>query len=182
MITARKRYFVAFPLDNIATTCCQEQQKKISELKAGARLVVKRKLHLTLAYLGELERERRSQIFHLIRDELDSWSALELRFVSLTGFPNKRQAQLAIFKLAGKDLVTLKFRVKKLRQKLGKENVWYDKKSFLPHVTLARFPQKVNLSRVESVAKQAELLSFANPGLYMSQDSGAKSYRRVRLV
>jgi 2'-5' RNA ligase len=142
----------------------------LKTLVAGGRAMQARNLHLTLAFIGELEPDRAATLAHHCDDlaaEPCDWT-----IDTLGSFPRARVAW------AGgpvtQDLVTCAARA---RARLDQHGVAFDRKSFVPHVTLFR-----DVRHFDCAGPLAEPVPWrsAHVALYAAaRDAGGPVYRRV---
>ncbi len=103
----------------------------------GARWVPVEQLHLTLAFLGEVDEEQCKTVAAEL-GKIRS-SGFKLRFNRLGCFPHHRQPRVL---WAGLDPEPLLLKLVRLVQKTALDcNILPDERPFAPHITLARFKQ-----------------------------------------
>ncbi|HUS60543.1 MAG TPA: RNA 2',3'-cyclic phosphodiesterase [Nevskiaceae bacterium] len=85
---------------------------------------------------------------------------IKLKLSQLGCFPHPKKARIIFIELCG-ELAKLNTVAIKIRKQLKKQNVWFDKKPFSAHLTLARIKKKQNLtSLVKKIKiKQVEFTS-----------------------
>jgi 2'-5' RNA ligase len=113
----------------------QKLRKKFGE---NLRWTLSQNLHLTLAFLGWVEKEKIEKIKKILRETMSKISSsyfLKLTKISLGPDPKKPRLVWAEGK-ANNEFLNF---VEKLKQELIKEGIFVDQKhSFRPHLTLAR--------------------------------------------
>jgi len=139
------RIFLALELPEEIKKEIEELQKKLR--KAGAKAIwVKPEIaHLTLAFLGSVTHNE-LEIIHKILGGI-TLRAIRLELDSLGCFPNPERARIIFVELQG-DLKELHHLANLIRQNLKKENIQFDDKPFVAHVTLGRVKKRQNLTHI----------------------------------
>lgn len=128
------RLFVALP---VAEDVVAELARMGRSGLDGWRWVRPEAMHLTLAFLGEVEQARVPAAERAVRASVTGQPALSLEAAGLGAFPDQRRARVLWAGLAG-DLRELAALHRALSQALRDEGFEVDAKPFHPHVTLAR--------------------------------------------
>lgn len=169
MPTKSIRCFVAIELpDRI--------QQKLSEIQDSLRGTIENvswtrsgNFHLTLKFIGEVEGEKIDRIDAILQQTLLSYKPFSIEIGGIGTFPNmSRPRVLWIGLSAGNENVrTLASSINRNLVKVGisKET------RFHPHLTLARFKQKVNL--------ESKTVFFKN---YMNVDCTVLSVKNIALI
>lgn len=109
-------------------------------------------MHLTLAFLGEVQPDRVPAVARALTDATRGTPALNLEATGLGAFPDSRRARVVWSGVEG-DLDRLASLQKRLTEALRTEGFDLDDRPFRPHITLARLrvpqplPSNLDLSR-----------------------------------
>lgn len=124
--------FIGLPADPSVVPFILDAQKKALELDAGARPVPAENFHLTLAFIGEIQRDAALEAASL----LPLTSDFTGRFWAIDRSGLFRRPQAAW--VGGPDSPELKLLSRECREILDKLNVPYDRSAFKAHVTILR--------------------------------------------
>jgi 2'-5' RNA ligase len=149
-------------------------ERLITALKtrvADGRAMQARNLHLTLAFIGELESDRAAT---LVRD-CDDLAAepCDWTIDTLGSFPRARVAWAG-----GPVTQELAICAARVRTRLDQHGITFDRKTFVPHVTLFR-----DVRHFDGASPLAEPVPWrsAHVALYAAaRDAGGPVYRRVQ--
>lgn len=128
------RLFIALP---IADDVIAELARVARDGPRDWRWVKPDAMHLTLAFLGEVEEGRVAAAERALRRGAEGAPALELAAAGLGAFPDQRRARVLWAGVAG-DLRQLAALQTGIALALGSEGFELDGKPFHPHLTLAR--------------------------------------------
>ena len=128
------RLFIALP---IADDVIAELARVARDGPRDWRWVKPDAMHLTLAFLGEVEEGRVAATERALRRGAEGAPALELAAAGLGAFPDQRRARVLWAGVAG-DLRQLAALQTGIARALGSEGFELDGKPFHPHLTLAR--------------------------------------------
>lgn len=131
------RLFIAVPVDesvrrNLARVGTAADAR-------GVRWVEQENLHLTLAFVGDVEERRVAELEDVVYEATeDEGSPLRLKAQGLGAFPNEEAAKVLWAGVDGEvpRLIALQ---RRLVAKLRRAGFEVDSKRFHPHITLARF-------------------------------------------
>jgi 2'-5' RNA ligase len=110
-----------------------------------ARFPAPEGLHITLAFLGRTEVAQVPALLNLARRAAGPSAGFILRTAGTGGFPKPGRAR--ILWLGFEPQPALAALTERLRAALRDARVPFDEKPFLPHLTLARFKEPVDLGR-----------------------------------
>lgn len=142
------RLFIAVPVDEIV----QSNLARVSKATKvrGASWAKAENLHVTLAFLGDVEERRFIDVEDAVYAAAEQ-CAPELNLIAqgLGAFPNEMRAKVFWAGLEG-DVPQLMALQAALASELKAASIDFDDKRFHPHITLARFrqPQPVPVSSV----------------------------------
>lgn len=144
-----KRIFIAIELPkNIKEKIIDIENK----LDFDAKYVKPENIHLTLAFLGNVEEEKLKVLESELEKDLAGLQPFKLEISGLGGFPQPQRAHTLWIgveeqpKLASLELV--------LRRKLQGLEFQTDSRPFTPHITIARLRKKQNIT--EEIKKYSE--------------------------
>lgn len=126
------RLFIALELSDSTKDVIQVLQTAIGKDVSG-RSSPKENLHLTLAFLGEVENPK--PVIQVLKNMESRHEKFSLSFDRLEVFPS-RKSQTLVLCPSQKDIVTTIAR--HLREGLKRAGIVFDPKPFYPHITLAR--------------------------------------------
>ena len=141
------RLFVAIEISSEIRKRIDDFVKHIQPHLPNARFVRPEGLHITLKFLGNVADERRSAIEGALRQIKASHFEVSVRNIGF--FPNPRSPRVLWVGIeSGPELGTLATAADKELATIGFER---EKRSFTPHVTLARFKEGGKTGNVSSV-------------------------------
>lgn len=130
------RLFVSCDLEDAKTIekLVNFQRRVFGDME-GLKLVEPQNLHFTLAFLGEQKEDELQKIKRAL-DELQ-FEPIKVELRGIGGFPSLRNPRVVVLEVRrGRE--QLEELAKNTRLLLDSVSVWYDKKPFVPHITLAR--------------------------------------------
>lgn len=128
-----KRLFIAINLDETTIERLKGLQGELRNTAERARLVAPELLHITLAFLGDCPLDDLPQIIEVMSKISESPFALEL--TQLNYFPRGYSSLWFVELAESKSLLNLR---SKVTAELHVRGIWFDKKPFRPHLTIAR--------------------------------------------
>ncbi len=137
--TIRAFIGIALPGDlnqQLDLDCCDLRQQP-NVRKADLRWLQPHNRHMTLAFLGDIEREIAEEKWQLLEHHLTN-SAITINLDQIDHFPDKRSRIIAITSPTNAELTKLRKELLKLFQLDGG-------KPLRPHITLARIPKNRQL-------------------------------------
>jgi 2'-5' RNA ligase len=108
-------------------------------------------LHLTIKFLGEVPEEKIEQIKSLINETLDDVKVFEIGVEELGMYPNPQKPRVVWLGITGAD--PLKEIHKMLESQLQKADIQPDKRSFSPHLTIARIRRNADIQSVKEIGE-----------------------------
>lgn len=150
----------------IAVDPSPDFQRRLVTLTADMRTHFKRfvrwqdpeKAHLTLAFLGELERGKLATIRQLCRELISSQKIFPLQFEHTGVFPEKGKPR--VLWLGCLPNPSLEYLVSELRAGLKQGGIVFDRKPFHPHITLARFDPELGSNTATELIAMAKKLEL----------------------
>jgi len=88
------RLFAGIELDDTVRAACVNAQNRLRAANVDARYEPAEKLHVTLAFLGRIEAERRDDVNDVLRDAAARHTPFEIPFDRLGAFPNTRRPRI----------------------------------------------------------------------------------------
>jgi RNA 2',3'-cyclic 3'-phosphodiesterase len=150
----KNRIFVGVPLGDVARQALRSFQQTLALEKRTAssslRLVAAEQLHLTIKFVGWAAEDRVAAFRELVLAEGPRTPVVMTRFARISAFPAPRRARVLVAELCDPDarLAELAERVEAAAEGLG---VSRERRSFRPHVTLARANPAANLAKYQDL-------------------------------
>lgn len=138
-----RRLFFALWLDEPAARAAHRAAQGIAE-KLGGRVMRPETLHLTLAFLGQVDEALLPALLTLGRDAASAAQPFALRFDQVGHWPHNHIVQASCREIPA-ELPKL---VQKLRVELGELGLPVDPRPFFPHLTLLRKVSSATLDPV----------------------------------
>lgn len=137
------RAFIAIPVAKAIREKLEKIQNELKKLPVNARWVDSKKLHITLNFFADINKDELEKIKKIIYDVTKKYPFFEISLTSFDFFPGKKAPRIFLVKLASDSVLEniaqdLKYNLKILN--LPKE------KKFKPHITLARIKTQDNIS------------------------------------
>lgn len=132
------RLFLGTYIDPEIVYSSNNLEKLEDHLNCSMKFVEKKNIHLTWKFIGDIETGKTDKIIELIRESINSKSGIEIGFNKFAIWPNgKFPRQLVV---TGNDInENGRFLCKNLNNSLQKAGIEKEKRSFNPHITVARF-------------------------------------------
>jgi len=144
------RLFISIPLSKDIRKELAEIRKEFS--KFPAKWVEEENLHITLVFIGKVEKDR----VKAITDVLDSITSrpINLKTDGFSLLPNKREARILVVKLTG-ETEKLSTLTEKIKEGLRKRKILRQAqdKPFQPHITLGRL-KRLNSSEKKKLKEK----------------------------
>ena len=150
------RLFVAIDLDDRARAAVIGEQKRLASLDprgASLKWVRAEQLHLTIAFLGEVEESRAAVAAGVISGGVDQ-APFEVEFEGLGVFP-PRGAPRALWVGIGLGEAELRALARGIAEALMRAGFVLDARPFSPHLTLARWKVSRPGDRLRVIARTA---------------------------
>jgi 2'-5' RNA ligase len=138
------RSFVAISIPDTILERIEESISDLRDLGLEARFSKVQSIHLTLKFLGNVNQERIPLVVTALQEGVQEASSFALTVHELGVFPNLRKPRVVWAGIEqDQRLTALQQRVEACLQPLGFEA---ERRSFHPHLTLARLKSRRNLS------------------------------------
>jgi 2'-5' RNA ligase len=150
------RLFVAIDLDDRARAAVAAEQKRLAALDPGGsplRWVRSEQLHLTIAFIGEVEESRASLAASALSEGVDQ-PPFEVVFEGLGVFP-PRGAPRALWVGVGRGEAALRALAHGIAEVLARAGFVLEGRPFSPHLTLARWKTSRPGDRLRILAEGA---------------------------
>jgi len=138
----------------IALELPEEIKKEINKIqqdlkKAGiqARWVKPEIVHSTLAFLGSITPDKVELISNILDETARQIKPVQLHLLKIGCFPGPAKARVIFVDLGG-ELGKFNALAIKIRKRLKKEKIYFDKKPHVSHITLGRIKKKQNLTQL----------------------------------
>lgn len=159
------RLFIAGKIPSKIRKESEKIQKILEKGGVAARWVEPKNLHLTLVFIGELEKEKIFLLKQILQKEIKINSLPHLTLCDLNAFLSEKRAKIVWFSLEEKT-DKLKILVENLRQAFKRERIPFHPKPFLPHITLGRLKKPKNLLVIKNKIK-IKKISFKIKNIYL---------------
>lgn len=152
------RYFIGIPLPpDVRKKLRVQSWPGLSRYK-DEKLVPQNNWHITLAFIGHLDDDKRDELIELLK--VYQWGETFKASVRNFGaFPAFEQAKILWMGLA-KGSEQVEALAQQLRHRLDEMEITYDKKPFVPHITLARLRSLKNCSKLADNGKMKQEVNF----------------------
>lgn len=161
-----ERLFIAYRLDSQARDRLVELQDSLERYGLVYKRISRDNFHLTAAFLGRVKEE----VLPLVKRIVEEWKTEEGRMVEmerLRGLPANDKARSIAVIVDGKEKAGLEAEVKDLRKRLDRDEVWHDRKKFLPHITVGRDREGVDMAVCEQLELEG-VIRLGRPGMFRS--------------
>lgn len=162
------RVFIACDLSEEIKSELSFVQNQLKKLGIEGKWVKPENFHLTLVFLGKAEENQikeTKKILVSINRIIEKPIGLKVKGISAFPFPTFARV---VFAEVGGEIEILNRVVANLKQELKQKNIWFDEKPFIPHLTLARFKKKQNLSQILKKIK-IKSIAFKIKEIYLYQ-------------
>jgi RNA 2',3'-cyclic 3'-phosphodiesterase len=145
------RTFVALDLPETILSAVADIQKDLRAKGLRMRWVPSRNMHLTLAFLGEIERDTLGEVFGAVDRTGAGYTSFRLSFSGMGVFPNIRRPRVLWLGFAG-DTARISS-VKKIMDgnlmSVGELSYRQDKRPFRAHLTLGRAKGRMDVEELK---------------------------------
>jgi len=147
------RAFIAIELPPEIKTALTDIQRHLREGGLKARWVRSESIHLTLKFLGEIAPEKTEPISSTMKAVADGFAPFALAAAGFGVFPRLNNARVlwAGFSDGAADLIELQ---KELDAALSARGFAPEKRPFRGHLTLARFRERVDSVKLQTVLQE----------------------------
>lgn len=146
--------------------------KQIDELKK-LRWQKSENWHITLLFLGALDKEKYKKLITEIKPIMRNFNPFLLRFSTLKLFPNTKKPIALV--LQPKQDIELKNLAEKLNKAAKKVGFEIEKRSFKPHLTIAKIDRNVKPKFITPIPTDDLQFTVDHFHLYKSEPSEAGS-------
>lgn len=155
------RAFISLELPSQIKKEIGQIQAQLEKAGIQVRWVRPEITHLTLAFLGSITPNRLQPIEKILEEVASQIKPAKLKLSKLGFFPSPEKARIIYVDLSG-EVGKLNALSIKIRKRLKKEEVWFDKKPFVAHVTLGRVKKRQNLAYLINRVKMVRVEFVAN--------------------
>ena len=166
MPTATSPLFFALPAPAEVRALAARFQEELRRCAAPARFPPLEGLHITLAFLGQVDPGAVPALMEAARAAAGKVRAFPLRTAGQGGFPRSGQAR--VLWLGFEPEPALAQLAEELGRSLQAGGIPFDAKPFLPHLTLARFRAPVDLGRLPGLRTEPVRFPVGRFALYQS--------------
>lgn len=155
------RAFISLELPKEIKTEIKNIQQQLKMAGVQARWIKPEIAHLTLAFLGSITPNKVEPISRILEEVVEQVKPAELYLAKINCFPDPAKARIVFIDLEG-ELGKLNALAIKIRKRLKKEGIWFDKKPFTAHITLGRIKKRQNLAKIIKEVKIKKVQFIAN--------------------
>jgi len=155
------RAFISLELPRKIKKEIGQIQKGLKKAGVQTRWVNPEKSHLTLVFLGSVTPNKVEIISAILEEVASQIKPVKLKLAKLGCFPSPQKARVIFVDLQG-EVGKLNALAIKIRKKLKKEKIWFDKKPFVAHITLSRLKKRQNLTYLINKVKIKRVEFTAN--------------------
>ena len=173
------RLFVAIDLNNGARKAIAVEQERVAEVlgsSSSLKWVRSDQMHLTLAFLGEIEEARAAAIIDTMGKDIEDVPPFTIAIAGLGVFPPHGAPRVLWIGLSAgaREAIELERRIV---DRLSRAGVTLEERAFHPHLTLARWRRARPVDRRQVVAAERGLevarVEVERVTLYQSRLSSA---------
>lgn len=141
------RAFIGLELPSQVKKEISQIQNQLQKAGVQAKWVKPEIAHLTLAFLGEVTPNKIETVENIIEEVATQIKPAKLKLDQIGFSPSAEKARIIFIDLSG-ELGKLNALAQKIRKRLKKEEVWFDKKPFVAHATLGRVKRRQNFTHL----------------------------------
>lgn len=141
------RAFIALELPEETKKEINKIQQDLKEAGVQARWIKPKLSHLTLAFLGSITPDKIKPIEKILDKVASQIKPIQLHLLKIDCFPSSSRARIIFVDLGG-ELGKLNALSLKIRKRLKKEKIYFDKKPFVSHATLGRIKKRQDLTQL----------------------------------
>lgn len=156
------RFFIALEIPEEEKKQFVSLQQKLQTIVPGARLTDPDKLHLTFAFIGEQPDTLKQALIYVLQKAALGIKSFEITPAYIDGFPEIHHPKVFWTGVNGEidKIVILRERIK---DGLLKLNLDVDDRRFIPHITIAKINQDLEISISEEEKLQQLLQNSFTP-------------------
>lgn len=182
--TLKLRSFIAIDLSEPVSAELAEFQRELKKCGPDVRWTRPENIHLTLKFLGDIEKERADEIAEKLKGVCAGLSGFSLRISGTGVFPDRRSPRVLWAGVELNDeIIRLRKAVEDTAASLGFER---EKRRFSPHLTLGRFrSSRCNKEVVEIIEASSEKMFGiieVDSVLLMRSDLGPKGAKYTKIA
>ena len=170
------RAFVAIEISKEIKAEIFKIQNLLKTVGLEAKWVKPENIHLTVAFLGSIDDRQAAAIKEILTPASQFIEKpINLQLGQISAFPSASRARVIFLDLSG-ETEKAKTSAAQIRSELKKKKIWFDEKSFVPHLTFARLKKPQNLSSlIEKVPIEKISFEVKEFSLYQSRLSPSGS-------
>ena len=132
--------------------------EEIEKCDANIKLLEPEKLHITLKFLGDTEKEKIEDIKKIIKQSIKDIKPFKIKLANTGVFPNKNY--IKVLWIGIKNPAELIKISEKINVNLAEIGFNVDKRKFSPHLTIARLKSAKNKDKILNILKKYENIEF----------------------
>jgi 2'-5' RNA ligase len=175
---SRSTLFFALPVPAEVRALAGRCQEAVRRTLGTGRFPALEGLHVTLAFLGPTDPARVPALLGMAAEAAGDGPGFPLRTAGIGGFPRPERARILWLGFAAQP--ALAALAERLQRNLRAGGFTFDGKPFLPHLTLARFREPLDLGRISWPV--LESAAFEVQGISLFQSVPTSQGMRYRLL
>lgn len=140
------RFFIALEIPSENRLQFQAIQAKLHTLIPQAKITDLEKIHLTLAFIGELPEEFKGALIKVLENSAQNIPTFEITPAYIDGFPNVHHPQVLWIGVKG-DIDKVLLIRERIKDGLSALDLVTDERRFIPHITIAKINEDFKLGR-----------------------------------
>ncbi len=147
------RVFISINLPPAAQKELGGLTEKLQKAHWPVRWEKPEKIHITLVFLGEIQQSKLPKLQTAVESGSKEIKPFETSFKGLGAFPDFVKPRVVWVGLKG-DLKSLAALQKGIEKELKKAKIWFDKKPFVPHMTIGRVKKGISQGALRDLGKK----------------------------
>lgn len=147
------RVFIAVNLPAEAKKELENLTSKLQKFHWPVRWEKQEKIHITLIFLGELQQSKLAKLQSSVEKACLGVKPFEISLKGLGAFPDFVRPRIVWVGLKG-DLKSLAALEKGIEKELKNTGTWFDKKPFVPHMTIGRVKRGISRGALLDLGKK----------------------------
>lgn len=171
-----KRLFISIPLPDDLIRALVDWQESYMNLR-GVRWTVAENLHITLAFLGDIEEGRISELSGKLGGLLGNFKSFEIELGGVELAPSGRRPRMIWLRfIISKEYVELADSIWTVAGKFVEPEILSNRKAPRAHVTLARFRQPVYINNLKGLDVDKKVFRVERVELMESELTAERPY------
>ena len=153
-MTDRPRLFIALDIPEEAVKKVMEFQKVLKKAGIQGKWIYEKNIHLTLKFIGETDPENIDIIQNILEETASAFRPFNLAVSNAGVFPDIERPSVAWTGIDGETGLVMKLARITDRLLFEKSGIKRETKAFKPHITVARFRNRISPVRLEKTIEE----------------------------